>query len=136
MTSLIGRIFVVTSVIRVSALALVFLLWPVPPTLEAGAALSMTVTPTAAFAPSNMRVRFRIEPSASNRALMIVADSMEFYRSSVVQLDGERAARLMIFEYHTLPAGEYEIRGSLLDSSGHERASVRQMARIIPDDGS
>src|SRR6267378_7347229 len=59
--------------------------------LDGGDRLAMTVQPARSFAPSFLRVRVRIEPSAGNRWLEVIADSDGFYRSSEIPLDGDRA---------------------------------------------
>src|ERR1700694_5329299 len=63
----------------------VFLLsaWP----LNAGKRLTMGVSPAVAFAPATVRVRATVEVNPENRAIQIVAESPEFYRSSEISLD-------------------------------------------------
>jgi hypothetical protein len=70
---------------------------------DAGECLSMKVSPRQALAPVNLRVSVRIEPNADNRVLMIVADSPQFYRSSQIQLEGDRAPRMFSIEYPNVP---------------------------------
>jgi hypothetical protein len=103
--------------------------------IDASDLMTMTVSPAQSFAPASLRVRVRIEPSPENRELEIVADSSEFYRSSLVQLDGDRAPRIVTLDFPGLPGGDYQVRGSLFDSVGHQRAGVRQQARVIPFGG-
>ncbi len=71
--------------------------------------LSMQVSPAMSFAPANLVIRTRVEPDASNRAMEVVADSEGFYRSSAVQLEGDRAPRTTTFEFRSLPPGDYEV---------------------------
>ena len=99
--------------------------------LTARAPLSIRVSPAAAFAPSNLFVRTTIEPDSSNRAIEIVADSDQFYRSSLVQLDGDRAPKTSIFEFRSLPSGEYEVKAALIGVGGHERAIARAHVTVI-----
>jgi hypothetical protein len=93
--------------------------------------LSIRVSPAVSFAPANMVVRTRIEPDASNRAVEIIAESDQFYRSSLVQLDGERAPRTSIFEFRSLPPGEYELKAALIGADGHARAIARAHVNVI-----
>src|SRR5262249_24684182 len=93
--------------------------------------LRLVVTPTQSFAPATMRIRARIEPSAENRRLAIVADGDEFYRSSEIQLDGDQAPKTVQLMFSNLPGGDYEIYAVLIDASGHQRAIARQPARVI-----
>jgi hypothetical protein len=93
--------------------------------------LSIRVSPAMSFAPANLVVRTSIEPDASNRAVEIVTDSDQFYRSSLVQLDGERAPRTSIFEFRSLPSGEYEVKAALIGVDGHARAIARAHVNVV-----
>src|SRR5256885_5735209 len=100
------------------AAALVTVAFPV----DAGEWITIAVSPRQSIGPTNLTVRLRVEPSADNRALQVVADSGEFYRSSQIQLEGERAARTIVVEFREVPSGEYQISGVLLNSLGRSRA--------------
>jgi hypothetical protein len=102
-------------------------------TLPAGAGERMTlkVSPAVAFAPANLVVRTMIEADAKNRAVEIVAQSPEFYRSSEIQLDGEHAPRTSTFEFRSLPQGVYEVKATLLASDGSALSTVRQQVNVI-----
>ena len=97
-----------------------------------GEPLTLDVTPFQSFAPATVRVRARIEPSAANRTLTIVADGSEFYRSSEFQLDGDQAPKTFEILIPNLPGGEYEVYAYLMDSLGQRRGIARQSARVIP----
>ena len=99
---------------------------------DAGEMITMAVSPRQSIGPTNLTVRVRLEPSAENRALQIVADSGEFYRSSHVQLAGERAERMVVVEFRGVPSGDYQISGVLFNSVGHSRAMARQQAFVLP----
>jgi hypothetical protein len=102
-------------------------------TLPAGAGerITLKVSPAVAFAPANLVVRATIECDADNRAVQISAESPDFYRSSEIQLEGERAARTNMFEFRSLPPGTYEVRATLLGTGGQTRGTVRQQVNII-----
>ena len=117
--------------IRIAACALLLLLTPTAPVLQGAQPLTLSVTPSYAFAPATVQVRVRLDPSADNRALEIVADSSEFYRSSLVQLEGERAPRVISLDFRNLPEGAYEIRSVLFDSMGRERAAICAHTNVI-----
>jgi hypothetical protein len=93
--------------------------------------LTIRVSPAVAFAPANLVVRASIAASADNRRVEIVAESEDFYRSSEIQLDGERAPRTTVFEFRSLPPGTYEVKAVLRGSGGDERAAVRQQINVI-----
>ena len=97
----------------------------------AGERITLKVSPAVAFAPANLVVRATVEADADNRAIEIVAESPDFYRSSEIQLQGDKAARTSTFESRSLPPGTYEVRAKLLSASGQTRAAVRQQINVI-----
>jgi len=97
----------------------------------AGERITLKVSPAVAFAPANLVVRATVEADADNRAIEIVAESPDFYRSSEIQLQGDKAARTSTFEFRSLPPGTYEVRAKLLSASGQTRAAVRQQINVI-----
>lgn len=99
--------------------------------LGAGEAISMKVSPAVAFAPANLMVRAFIEANSENRAVTIVADSEDFYRSSEIQLEGDRAPRTSTFEFRSLPPGTYEVKAVLIGADGRQRAFARQEINVI-----
>ncbi len=99
--------------------------------LSADDALEITVSPTQAFAPATVRVVVRMTPRPENRELELVADSTDFYRSSCISLEGERAPRMLSTQFDGLPAGEYELRGVVTDTAGSVRAIARQTVNVV-----
>lgn len=101
--------------------------------LGAGAAepLSMKVSPAVSFAPANLMVRARIEADAGNRAVEVIAESADFYRSSQVQLEGDKAPLTTQFEFRSLPPGTYEVRALLIGVGGQQRAFARQQVNVV-----
>ena len=102
-------------------------------TLRAGVSekLTLRVTPAVAFAPANLIVRATIAADPGNRAVEIVAESNDYYRSSEIQLDGEQAPRTNTFEFRSLPPGSYQVKATLLDSTGQPRAAARSQVNVI-----
>ena len=103
--------------------------------LEAGERLAMRVTPAMALEPAVLTVRAMIEADADNRTLEVVAQSADFYRSSSIQLDGQSAPRLNVFEFRNLPTGMYEVTSTLTNSHG-QRVSASKLFRVAPAPGS
>ncbi len=99
--------------------------------LGAGERITMKVSPAVAFAPANLIVRATVIADADNRAVQIIAESEDFYRSSELQLNGDQAARTSMFEFHSLPPGSYEVRANLIGSNGQPRATIRQQINVI-----
>jgi hypothetical protein len=64
-------------------------------------------------APATVPVTIAVEPGANNRALVVEADSDDYYRSSAIELDGENEKRLHTMEFRSLPAGDYVIRAQV-----------------------
>jgi hypothetical protein len=99
--------------------------------LGAGEKMTLKVSPAVAFAPANLIVRAMIVADADNRAVEIVAESPDFYRSSTIQLEGEKAARTNQFEFRSLPPGTYEVRANLFGAHGESRVMIRQQVNVI-----
>jgi hypothetical protein len=93
--------------------------------------LSIRVSPAMSFAPANLVIRARVEPDADNRAMEVVADSEEFYRSSAIQLDGDHAPRTTTFEFRSLPPGNYQITAVVVGTNGERRAVARAHINVI-----
>ncbi len=99
--------------------------------LGAGERMTLKVSPAVAFAPANLIVRAMILADADNRAVEIVAESPDFYRSSEIQLEGEKAPRVNTFEFRSLPPGTYDVRANLFGANGQSRATIRQEVNVI-----
>jgi hypothetical protein len=97
----------------------------------AGERMTLKVSPAVAFAPANLVVRATIEADAANRSIEIVAESTDFYRSSEIQLEGDKAARTNTFEFRSLPPGTYEVRAKLVGADGQARAAIRTQVNVI-----
>jgi hypothetical protein len=99
--------------------------------LGAGERLMLKVSPAVSFAPANLVVRATVPLDAGNRAIEIVAESQDFYRSSEIQLEGDKAPRSSQFEFRSLPSGTYEVRANLLGANGELRAKIRQQVNVL-----
>jgi len=93
--------------------------------------ISMQVSPAMSFAPANLLIRTRVEPDADNRAMEVIAESGEFYRSSAIQLEGDRAPRTVTFEFRSLPPGEYQVTAVVIGTDGQRRAIARSRANVM-----
>ena len=108
-----------------------FLLIALASPLGAGESLAIKVSPAMALAPATLFVRARIEPHADNRSLEVVVDSEEFYRSSQVQLEGDQAPVMTLFELRNLPRGRYVLTTKLFGPSGQIRSIVRYIVNVV-----
>ena len=102
--------------------------------LSGNDALKMQVWPAISREPAVLTVRVTVEPSADNRMLQIVAESNSFYRRSEVQIDGEHAAPLNVFEFRNLPTGLYQVTSVLIGPHG-QRAAATRVAKVEPATG-
>jgi hypothetical protein len=102
-------------------------------TIPAGAVdrVSIKVSPTVAFAPANLLVQATVDVSAENRALEVIAESPEFYRSSEITLDGDRAPRVTLMQFKSMPSGVYQVRAVVRGVEGKEFASTGAKVNIV-----
>jgi len=115
--------------LRATLFGILMLLTTLP--MGAGERITVKVSPAVAFAPANLVVRTMIEADQDNRAVEIVAESADFYRSSQIQLEGDKAPRTTNFEFRSLPPGTYEVRALLIGTGGEQRAFARQTINVI-----
>ena len=80
--------------------------------------LALRVTPNISCAPSTVTIHATVQPNAANRILSIEADSGGFYRSSEIQLEGDRAPLITQVFLKNLPGGEYIVAAELRDNMG------------------
>jgi len=86
----------------------------------------IAASPTFAFAPALLRVRVRVEPNAANRTLTITADSDGYYRSSLIELEGDTSARTFFVEFKSVPAGQYHLSAVVRNATGENVAVAAQ----------
>ena len=109
-----------------------FLLIALASPLGAGESLAIKVSPAMALAPATLFVRASIEPHADNRSVEVVVDSEEFYRSSLIQLEGElRAAHddIRAPKPSAWPVSAHH--ADSLDLSGQIRFIVRYIVNVV-----
>ena len=97
--------------------------------------LTIQVSPAVAFAPANLVVKTMIQADHENRSVEIVAESDSFYRSSQVELDGEKAPRTTMFEFRSVPGGTYDVAATLFNASGKPLRVVHTQVDVIPAEG-
>jgi hypothetical protein len=99
----------------------------------AGEKISLRASPLISFAPANLTVRTSIEANADNRAMEIVIDSADFYRSSTVQLEGDRAPRTSIIEFRGVPGGTYTISARLFGRNGEALGAAHRTINVLAE---
>jgi hypothetical protein len=78
-------------------------------------------------------VKAMIAKDPANRWLTVEADSGTFYRSSGIQLDGDRAPAVTQVRLSNLPSGEYAVSAVLRNNLGEEiivRRTVIVLSRL------
>jgi hypothetical protein len=93
--------------------------------------LSLKVTPSVAMAPATVRVLATIEPDEQNRLVEFVAESDDFYRSSHILLEGDRARRTNQLELRSLPPGSYEVTVTLKGPGDTTRATAHERVNVM-----
>jgi hypothetical protein len=66
-----------------------------------------------------------VERHPDNRTLEIAANSPDFFRSSVIPLDGDHAPRITQMTLKNLPGGEYSVVVVLHRSTGEQTEQHR-----------
>jgi len=99
--------------------------------LVAGEHIGVRVTPSVAFAPADLQVRASVPADEDNRALQIIAESHNFYSSSEIQLDGDKAPTTTTVEFRTVPVGLYSVRVVVKGAGGKEIGSARTEVNIV-----
>jgi hypothetical protein len=84
-----------------------------------------------AYAPANLIVRTSVVADSENRSMEIIAESEDFYRSSEIQIDGDRAAKTTQVEFRSLPGGAYSVTAILKGTNGRTRASAHAQVRVM-----
>ena len=112
---------------RLFVMACLVLLTPV---LGAEQALSLRVTPPVADAPADVLITVTVERNTENRELVVEDDSENYYRSSAVQLEGDKAARTHFLVFRELPPGRHRISAAVRGTIGL-RAAVSTSVTVI-----
>lgn len=96
--------------------------------------LRVTLLTPIMAAPGTLHISMIVERRDAHRALIVEADAMSFYRSSVIALDGADAPRKHAIRYKGLPEGTYAIRVSLIGTQGVLRVDDK-LARVLGGPG-
>jgi hypothetical protein len=97
----------------------------------AGEPVSVRVNPSVAVAPTMLAIRVNVTPQAANRALEIVVDSNDFYRLSLVQLEGDQGPVVSNLKIDRGPAGEYDVTATDIGADGRRGTPARARAEVM-----
>jgi len=93
--------------------------------------LRAIVSPHVGWAPALVRIQAIVRPADENRGLMFVLDSDNYYRRSVIPLDGGTDARVHVAEFRAVPAGVVQVTVALVDRRGGTRVAVQDVVQIM-----
>ncbi len=93
--------------------------------------IAVRVTPHISLAPATVNIDLIVERSSDNRALQVSVESENYYRSSLVQLDGDDAPRVTTMRYGSVPEGSYEVKATLLGPGEKTRASTSAYIEVF-----
>jgi hypothetical protein len=99
--------------------------------LGAESRVAIRVSPVLSFAPANLMVRTTVVANEENRSIEVIAESEGFFRSSEIELDGDRAPRTTMFEFRSLPSGVYDVRAILKGPGGNRLASAERRVNVM-----
>ena len=81
--------------------------------LSADEAISLTVRPAVTSFRGSAQLKVLVSRNERNRTLVWEVDGPNFYRSSLITLDGAAAARSYFFTVKDLPSGEFDVRATV-----------------------
>jgi hypothetical protein len=94
-------------------------------------AVAARVMPRYCYAPCRITITIAVEPHEGDRQLIVESDSGVFYRSSVIQLDGDDEPPVHNLTWRSLPAGAYQIR-VILKRAGGTAANAAAAVTVLP----
>lgn len=97
------------------------------PVSASSGSIDLRVRPLVARAPASVQAVIQVPPSPDNRLLRVTLDSENFYRSSDVQLDGDRAPVQHLLVWRDVTAGTYDVIVELYDNMNRKQTARRQL---------
>ena len=104
---------------------------PVAPVLQATDFLELHVSPILSDR-GDMLVQVLVTRDAENQWMKITAESEGYYSSSEMELEGEYSARVKVIRFRGVPAGWYEVTGTVFDHSKHVKGVARRSVLVFP----
>jgi len=93
--------------------------------------LRAIVSPHVGWAPAVVRIQAIVRPADENRGIVFILDSDNYYRRSVVPIDGDADARVHFAEFRSVPAGVLQVTVALVDRRGGTRVTVQDVIQIM-----
>jgi len=116
---------------------MLFLAFPIVTVLPAVAVLRATdfielhVSPILSER-GDMLVQVLVTRDAENQWMKVTAESEAYYSSSEMELEGEYSARVKVIRFRDVPAGWYEVTGTVFDQNKHVKGLARRSVMVFP----
>jgi hypothetical protein len=98
--------------------------------VRAAQPVTVSVYPTVASVHASARVMVRVDAHEMNRKLVWEIDGADYYRSSSIQLDGASAPRSFSFMVQNVPAGEYQVRATIVRNNNSSVGAQTSLAVV------
>jgi hypothetical protein len=85
--------------------------------------VTLRLTPRFVSAPGYVRSQIRVSPNAENRVMRVSIDSDGYYRSSQIELEGDKAPMTHWVDFKGVPAGKYQFLVEVLGPGGTARVT-------------
>jgi hypothetical protein len=80
----------------------------------------------------DMLVQVLVTRDAENQWMRVTAESESYYSSSEMELEGEYSARVKVIRFRGVPAGWYEVTGTVFDHHQHVKGLARRSVMVFP----
>jgi hypothetical protein len=128
----------VTARWRTATVALSFLLAaslvvlvPARTALYANDFVQLHVSPTLSER-GDMLVQVLVTRDAENQWMRVTAESESYYSSSEMELEGEYSPRVKVIRFRDVPAGWYEVTGTVFDHHKKVKGQSRRSVLVFP----
>jgi hypothetical protein len=80
----------------------------------------------------DMLVQVLVTRDAENQWMKVTAESEVYYSSSEMELEGEYSPRVKVIRFRGVPAGWYEVTGTVFDHRQHVKGLARRSVMVFP----
>jgi len=80
----------------------------------------------------DMLVQVLVTRDAENQWMRVTAESETYYSSSEMELEGAYSPRVKIIRFRGVPAGWYEVTGTVFDHHQHVKGLARRSVMVFP----
>jgi hypothetical protein len=80
----------------------------------------------------DMLVQVLVTRDADNQWMKVTAESEGYYSSSEMELEGEYSPRVKVIRFRGVPAGWYEVTGTVFDHRQHVKGLARRSVMVFP----